>query len=301
MKTTWTRKLNYLGLASAMLLWACEGKVTITEQTYRPKIVIQGVLVPEHTPQVRISRNVALNVPAIDLAGLAISDATVAITDDGGSEYTLAYNPLTENFETSDLVVEHGRSYTLHTEAVIDGQALQASATTRVPAAGFRIVEEQSLLGSRPYRERDAEGNVIDFNIAFERSPDSDFYLVSIVAIDPDTSNYIYDNPFNENSAADVIGDFEEYKYNYYYLQDRPLTPGISNAEILSLYTYFYCSYRVVIYAADDNLADFSATHETVQSVDGNFHEPAFHIDGDGIGVFGSAVVDTAYFEVLRP
>jgi hypothetical protein len=57
----------------------------------------------------------------------------------------------------------------------------------------------------------------------------------------------------------------------------------------------------VIIYAADRNFRDFQITHELLQSIDGNYHEPAFHIDGDGIGVFGSAAVDTAYFEVLRP
>lgn len=70
--------------------------------------------------------------------------------------------------------------------------------------------------------------------------------------------------------------------------------------EIRSLYLYFYTRYRIIIYAADRNFRDFQATHEVTQGADGNHHEPAFHIDGDGIGVFGSAVVDTAYFEVLR-
>jgi len=37
-----------------------------------------------------------------------------------------------------------------------------------------------------------------------------------------------------------------------------------------------------------------------VQEIDGNLHEPAFHIEGDGIGVFGAAVADTAYFEIVR-
>ena len=51
-----------------------------------------------------------------------------------------------------------------------------------------------------------------------------------------------------------MLADFEEYKYNYYYIQDRPLTPGVSTTEILSLYTYFYGTYRITIYAADENL-----------------------------------------------
>ena len=101
-------------------------------------------------------------------------------------------------------------------------------------------------------------------------------------------------------TPQDVIEDFEEWKYNYYWIHNRPPTAGESMTEIRSLYLYFYTRYRIIIYAADRNFRDFHATHEVTQGADGNHHEPAFHIDGDGIGAFGSAVVDTAYFEVLR-
>ena len=79
------------------------------------------------------------------------------------------------------------------------------------------------------------------------------------------------------------------------------MTPGVSTTEILSLYTYFYGNYRITLYAADKNLRGFSSTHEVLQGADGNFHEGAFYIDGDGIGVFGSALVDSIFIEVLRP
>ena len=39
---------------------------------------------------------------------------------------------------------------------------------------------------------------------------------------------------------------------------------------------------------------------DQVKEIDGNYHEPAFHFEGDGIGVFGSAIADTAYFWILR-
>ena len=34
--------------------------------------------------------------------------------------------------------------------------------------------------------------------------------------------------------------------------------------------------------------------------MDGNFHEPKLHIEGDGIGVFATAVTDTTYFLVIK-
>ncbi len=52
--------------------------------------------------------------------------------------------------------------------------------------------------------------------------------------------------------------------------------------------------------STDRNSRDFQSTHETLQGIDGNYHEGAFHLDGEGVGVFGSAAVDTAYFEVTR-
>lgn len=294
-------KLFAFFVVAPVMLMACgQGNVSITEATYQTKIVIQGVLVPGHIPQVKLRRNFPLNA-VVDPAEIPLRDASVTITDEEGVEYDLSYNPVTRSYEVPQLEVEYGKTYTLNADATIDGQALHASSTTTVPNAGFKILEDQSRLGKLFYRQRDDQGNIINFKIVFERSPGTGYYLVSIVAIDPDTSNYIYDNPYNDNTPADVLADFEEYKYNYYWIQDRPLTAGVSSTKILWLYIYFYCKYRVIIYAADRNLRDFQSTHEVVQGIDGNFHEPAFHIEGDGIGVFGSAVVDTAYFDVLRP
>jgi hypothetical protein len=288
-------------IPALMLLLACgKGSVSITEATYQPKIVIQGTLIPGQVPQIKVRRNFPLNV-VIDPAKIAIPDANLTITDDKGARHELRYNPQNKSYEAPQLNVEYVRTYTLNVDANIDGRALHASSTTTVPNAGFKILEEKSRLGRMVYRQRDVQGNLVNFDVVFERSPGTGYYFVSLVALDADTSKFIYDNPFRELTAEEVLADFEEYKYLYYWLQDRPLTAGVSNTEILSLYIFFYSKYRVIIYAADRNFRDFQTTHERLQGIDGNYHEPVFHIDGDGIGVFGSAVVDTAYFEVLRP
>ncbi len=291
-------KLGAFLIMTTMTLLACEGKVSITEATYQPKMVIQGILSPGNVPQVAIRRNFPLNEAVIEPAEIPLTDASVTITDDAGTDYMLLYNPQTLSYETPQLNVEYGRTYTLNADAIIDGQTLHASSTTTLPDAGFKILEEKSLLGSRIYPP---QGDGVDFNIVFERSPSTGYYLVSIVALDPDTSNYIYDNPFNDITPEEVIEDFEEWKYNYYWIHNRPLTAGESSTEIRSLYIYFYTNYRIIVYAADRNFRDFQATHEVTQGADGNHHEPAFHVNGDGIGVFGSAIVDTVYLEVLRP
>lgn len=282
------------------VMMACGNvSVTIPESAYAPKISIQGILVPGQLAHVKITRNFPVTA-VVDPAKITITDANLSITD-GGTEYQLLYNPQTQLYESSQLNVGYGRTYTLNAAATIDGQRLQASATTTVPNAGLKVLADESRLGSMVYRQRDAQGNLVNFNVVFDRSPGTGYYLVSLVALEADTSRFIYDNPFRELTAEEVLGDFEEYKYNYFWIQDRPLTPGISNVEIPSVYIFFYTQYRVILYAADRNFRDFQTTHELLQGLDGNYHEPVFHIDGDGIGVFGSAVVDTAYFEVLRP
>ena len=292
------KKLSAFLIIPFMLLIACQGNVSITEATYEPKIVIQGILIPGQVPQIAIRRNFPLNDPLIEPTEIPLTDASATIADDAGTEYGLTYNPETRSYEAPQLNVEFGRTYILNANANIDGQVLHTSATTLVPEPGFQILEEKSLLGSRIYPP---QGDGVDFNMVFERSPNTGYYLVSIVALDPDTSNYIYDNPFNDQKPIDVIEDFEEWKYNYYWIHNRPLTAGESMTEIRSLYLYFYANYRIIMYAADRNFRDFQATHEVTQGADGNHHEPAFHVNGDGIGVFGSAIVDTVYLEVLRP
>jgi hypothetical protein len=286
---------------TSMMLTACgSGTLSITEATYQPKIAIQSVLVPGQIARVKVGRNFPVNV-VIDPNTIAITNASVMIADENGAAVALAYNAQTQTYEAPQLNVAYSATYTLTVDASIDGQALHARATTTVPNAGLNILEESSRLGSMVYRQRDSQGNLINFNLVFERSPGTGYYAVSVVSLEADTSTFIYDNPFRELTAEELLADFEEYKYLYFWVQDKPLTPGVSSIEIASLYTFFYGKYRVILYAADRNFRDFQTTHELLQGIDGNYHEPAFHLEGDGIGVFGSAAVDTAYFEILRP
>ena len=63
--------------------------------------------------------------------------------------------------------------------------------------------------------------------------------------------------------------------------------------------TWFYANYRVIVYGGDKNFKDYFITAGRVQQFDGNFIEPEFHLTGDGIGVFGSAVRDTVTFSII--
>jgi hypothetical protein len=48
------------------------------------------------------------------------------------------------------------------------------------------------------------------------------------------------------------------------------------------------------------NFKDFFFIQINVQEMDGNFHKPKLHIEGEDIRVFAFAVADTAYFYVIH-
>ena len=282
------------------MITACgEGVVNIDEQAFQPKIVIQGTLLPGHkVTKIKISRNFPLNTN-INNDEIIIKDAQATIFDKLGTAYNLTFNFNTRYYEYigTDLVIEYGESYTLEVTATIDGRELFAKSTTTVPEAGFEILESKSVLDSMVYRERDANGELKSFEITFERSAGTDFYALSLTALDADAAAFIYDNPFGEE---DVLDDFDDFKFTYSWIQDTPKEAGESSLEIFWFFTWFYGDYQAIVYAADRNFKDFLQTHNEVQEIDGNFHEPAFHIEGDGIGVFGSAIADTVYFKMLK-
>lgn len=142
------------------------------------------------------------------------------------------------------------------------------------------------------------------FEIAFRRSPGIDFYLISLSALDATRQTFVYDNPFVEHDSSDVDFFFDDLTTAYEWSQSLPTDPFqkpvLSTQVIQWRQLLFHGRYRAIIYAADRNFKEFFLTHSTLQEIDGNFHEPVFHIEGGGVGIFGSAIADTLFFEVLE-
>ena len=114
-------------------------------------------------------------------------------------------------------------------------------------------------------------------------------------------NNFIYDNAFDsEIETEDLLDDMNSYKFNYDWIQDTPMTAGRTQTDLYWFNLWFYDTYEIVILAADRNYRDYLRTYNDVQEIDGNFHEPKFYLEGDGIGVFGSAVTDTVYVKVVK-
>lgn len=280
-----------------------EGVVEIGQNTYSPKIVIEGYIFPgQRVKNIRITRNFPLNT-RLDLNSLLLKNAIVTITDNQTNKiYPLSFNPSSLSYEYSgnDLIIDYDKSYSLSVRTTIDGKQLTATSITRVPKKGFKILREESILDSMKYREPDENGNVKQFKVVFRPSLDTDFYGISIVALDAKIESFIYNNPFIEVKQEDLKKDFDRYKYQSKRLQNIKSDVSKINYNVDWLDTWFYGSYRLIIYAGDENYKLFYITYRNVQEFDGNFHEPRININGDGIGVFCSVIADTVHFKVLK-
>jgi hypothetical protein len=291
-----------LFLASAILMACGEPVVSIDQEQYDPKIVIDGYLFPgEPVEGIRITRNFALNTD-IDVAEVALTGARVTLTDQStGRIYELDYRDPERGFvyEGDDLSIESGRSYRLDVEAAVDGRSLEASAVTTVPGPGFAIDEEVSGPDSLIYLQGDDQDDLQHFEIAFQRATGPGFYVFSIRALDADRESFIRNNLFGVELEDLEEGDLEDLADDSVYRQHLLSEPGLSTVELFWSSFYFTGDYRIVAYAGDRNFEEFYLTFDSIQSDDGNLYEPRFNIEGDGIGVFGSAMVDTAYVRVV--
>jgi len=278
--------------------------VSIDERTYEPKIVIIGYLYPNQPiTAIRISRNFPIGT-VIDKTEIALRDADVRLTDLADVRtYQLVYNPDSAFFEYpgTELKIGYGNSYRLDVAATIENTYLEASSVTTVPQKGLVINLEESIYGAMPYRRQNENGEIISPRVVFEQSPDASFYLLSMDAMDASLETFIYENPFGFDiqDALDGGATINDFKYRARWTRPENKSGDYSLIEVNWFLIWFYGRHRLLLYAGDQNFFHFYNTHRNVQEIDGNLHEPLFDIDGDGIGVFGSAVTDTIYLNIF--
>jgi hypothetical protein len=292
----------------AMLIGSC-GKATMepVNESYEPRIVIEGYLhAGKNIERIHITRNFPVNA---DLSKLSLvpepDQTTVSITDLGANHiYYLEFekggsNALEDYYWTykrSDFTVQNGRSYQLDVKTIIDGELLHAGSVTTVPERGFEIVSisQNSLI----YRDNDFNGELKHFEVQINRSRGTSFYAAAIEALNPEIESFIYDNPYEDIKPEDV--DLIDDALTYEVIHHTPETSGTSLITF-GWHTFkFYNMYRIIIYAADENYKDYLMTYRDVMEMNGNFHEPKFNIEGDGIGIFASFDADTIYCQVTK-
>jgi hypothetical protein len=276
-------------------------------ESYEPRIVIEGYLhAGENIDRIYISRNFPIDADLTRYSILPDPEKTIVkITDlESDNEFHLIYHEAEEEdwndyywmYPGSDFVAEFGKTYQLDVWSEIGGKQLHASSITTVPKEGFEIL---SLNSNRfKYREKDSEDNIMNFEFEINRSNGSTFYTAAIEALNPTLENFIYDNPYEEKEPGDV--NLVDDAFTYSVIHHAPEVSGESVMELGWEVFNFYDRYRIIVYAADDNYKDYLITHNNVMEMNGNFHEPKFNIDGDGIGVFASIITDTVYVEVTQ-
>lgn len=298
-------KLNiFFILASAIIIFSCgESTVEIGQNTYEPKIVIDGYLYPGQKVQnIIITRNIPLNTN-IDPTALILINADVKLVDlQSNKEYRLTFNPKSFSFEYNgtDLLIGFDKSYQLIVSAMIDGKMLSANSTTHTPNSGFKIIDEPTTGQSITYRETDSNGEIKNITITFTPSPGTNFYLFSMVSLNASDSSFIYNNPYVEVNTKDVIEQLDRFKYQMRWLQNINSQGTSIKYDLDWIHFWFYGEYRIIVYACDENFRLFVQTYKNVQEFDGNFHEPRINIKGDGIGIFGSAIADTVYLNIKK-
>jgi len=287
------------------LFYSCgDTAVDLGSENYQCKIVVEGYLYPGRTvDKIKISRNIPINTE-ISRSDLPIKDATVSITDERtGDIYPLSYNANTKayDYQGSNWIISHERAYRLQVSATIEGQALQTSSVTQTPPAGFSIRPEASS-DTMVYLQRDTHGDLLKPQITFTRAPNVDFYAISLIAMHADTTTFIYPpvNPyiFSKMQKEKIAENINQFRYTRFFLFNTPLDSGEMTQELEWFHFMFYSTYRVIVYAGDQNMKDYLLTFQRVREVDGNLHEPRFHFEGDGIGVFASAATDTMYMKI---
>ena len=297
--------IKYLLLISlSLIVLSCgEGVVEVTNESYEPKIAIEGYLIAgQKVDKIRISRNFRIN-DRLNNSYLVLDTSLTSVQITGmaaNQTYELIYQISPDDFywqyNGQGLQITPGKSYRLDVSTTIEGKQLQASSTTTVPDSGFSI--SHLNYNQLVFREQDQNNSLKHFEITFNRSPGISFYLASAKALNPGKNNFIYENPFFNEKPEDL--DVGDYNYQYGWIQDTPITFGQTTFTVFWANLWFYDNYELIMYATDDNYREFVQTYNDVQEPDGNFHEAKFNIDGDGIGVFGSMIADTAYIEVLR-
>lgn len=273
-------------------VYACgDPAVEIEEVVYEPKIVVEGYLYPGETvDKIKLSRNFPLET-AIDSANIVLSPGrnSVYAAIDGTP---LKYDELNGWYFNENILIENDKSYNLEVSAVIDDKQFYTESTTITPKQGFRILEKD--LGNIKYIQERA-------NIRFNPAPGTGFYAFSIRAENASLDNFIYNNPFFPNQERkDIEENFNDFLFQFnLVININSVEDNIFEYEINELDTWFYSDYKVIVYAGDENFKDYLLTVNRVQQPDGNFIEPEFHFNGDGIGVFGSAVKDTVVFNLV--
>lgn len=266
--------------------------VELTGVQYEPKIAVEAYLFCGETiKDIRLTRNFRIGtVFEPNNLFLTPQNNNVTVTVNG---IPLDFDSNKKTYYNDQVTIEYDKAYRIEIHAEIDGKQLTASSTTTTPQKGFSVMNRN--LGELKYRN---PNNKIDFNT----SPGTDMYIFSIIADSASLKNFIYDNPYFPNyDSNDVWDDYNNFRFQLDEFSDIDSHSSNTYSFVIEGHdTWFYGPYTVTVYAGDKNLRYYLATATNVQEMDGNFHEPYPIFEGDGIGVFASAIREIVKFTIAK-
>ena len=300
----------YLYIFLTLFIFGCGEKiVNIDSTTYEPKIYIYGIIFPgKSVEDIKIERNFPLNTK-VDLSSLAITDADVIITDLSTTEnYKLNYNPITKKYDCLDLVIKEGVNYRLSVSATIDGKNVRAYGTTNVPKGRITINKELSKLETFSYEEKDIDGDYKYFEICWDVSSDIDVFRFGVEAVtyfklDLGPGIILGNRPTSQEYLRYLIEVLNwTYIYSYWDTPVNPVNNVIfyqnnytNNSYSLRIEGYdlgLIEKFKVVISYNTEEYNKYLSEPKEARDVDGNFMPVKNFINGDGVGFFGSRILE---------
>ncbi len=309
-------KYVVLAVGCLMLLTGCEAERD-PSSLFGPDasgvLVVDALLIVDQPlPRVLVSETVKANARGIDRLA-DVGDAEVVITQE---EQTFVYRPSLGFFagayrppRNAPLVLPN-TAYHLR----VRSQGREATAQTITP--GRFDIREAALIDDETLEvirslNRYEDGNVQENRVVyqdgllemrFDPLPASGYHI-AIESLDPESDLVVYSDLVDEDERA----EFARYGSS----------PAFEAADGIVRFPWFAVAYAgphvIRIYAVDKNWFDLiRSVPEFYQDDEGNafqpgslagdnFERPLFNVDG-GIGIFGSASVDSVGFVVLpRP
>lgn len=298
-------------LATTLTLAACDEREFFAPQDVDVVVVDAVLTVDLPLPPVIVSRTLAPDVPYSPLAA-GERDATVRIELDDGTGFAYAASLLEPGryvpLDGSHRVLPE-RTYTLRIDTA-GGEAVTASTLTppRLDVSrwllldGTGTVELDTLrtfeeLGEAVYAAPENQlvwGNGL-LEARFVRDPAVPAYQVALFSLDLDSDFAIDPDFFDEEDFADIDRD-----------NASPMFEALEGTVRLPWFAVFFEGrYLIKVYATDRNWNDLVRSSPNLGDGGGfggnagdDFGRPLFHVEG-GIGLFGSASVDSIGFFVL--
>ena len=276
-------------------------------------LVVDAVLVVgEPLPGLRLSRTLAPDVPYTWQASGEVG-ATVVISDDEGNEVPYAgafgtsgiylpddwFSPLVRASTLYELRVETDRGEILTASTMTPAHFGVERWVALDPVTGAELRELRTFADSGDAVFDEPENQIPYASVIVEAQVGEvaeDGFQLALFSLDPD-SDYVIDPPFFDDE------DFVD-------LERTGSSPALAadngNVRLPWFAIYYEGRHTYKVFAVDRNWFDLlRSTPETPGgggfggTLGDGFETPIFHVNG-GIGLFGSASVDSTGFRVLQ-